>query len=149
MCRITWAQSRGGTHTSRAHPSPAAGRNLRPQHRQRKQAKNQAFQASGLRHLGIFLPLGDLLRVLQLPRVKLQPTPLSQTRTQAYRHNGRHVCLWLSCPTVASICTHRPRRTPETYRDEDGLIKQFRWRVKYIEEKSLLIQNGEGGDEYL
>lgn len=56
MCRIAWAHSRGGAHTSSACPSPVAGRNLRLQHAQRKQAKGQAFQASGLRHLGIFLP---------------------------------------------------------------------------------------------
>lgn len=28
----------------------------------------------------------------------------------------------------------------ETYRDKDGLIKQLLWRVKHIEEKSLLVQ---------
>lgn len=32
----------------------------------------------------------------------------------------------------------------ETYRDEDGLIKQLRGRVEYVEEKSLLVQNGRG-----
>lgn len=48
---------------------------------------------------------------------------------------------------MTSMRTHDPRRTPETYRDEDGLIKQFQGRVKYVEEKSLLIQNGEGGEK--
>lgn len=33
----------------------------------------------------------------------------------------------------------------ETYRDEDGLIKQLRGRVEHVEEKSLLVQNGSGG----
>lgn len=32
----------------------------------------------------------------------------------------------------------------ETYRDEDGLIKQLRGRVKYVEKKSLLVQKGRG-----
>lgn len=66
------------------------------------------------------------------------PPPLSQTHTQAYRHKGRYVCGYrITQPMKNSLMT-------ETYRDEDGLIKQLRGRVKYVEEKSLLVQNGMG-----
>lgn len=89
--------------------------------------------APGLQPRGWTLTLAELLGVIQLPKGQAS-TPPPHTHTQAYRHNGRHVC---------GYHITQPMKT-ETYRDEDGLIKQLRGRVEYVEEKSLLVQNGRG-----
>lgn len=127
------------TQTFNTQPFPAAWGNLRPQNRQRKQAKSQVLRASNLRHAGVYLTLAELLGVIQSPKSQASTPPsLSQTHTQAYRHKGRYVCGYrITQPMKNSLMT-------ETYRDEDGLIKQLRGRVKYVEEKSLLVQNGMG-----
>ena len=51
----------------------------------------------------------------------------------------------LAITSYCCVTHHHPRSTSETYRDEDGLIKQLQGRVKYVEEKSLLVQNREEG----
>lgn len=49
-----------------------------------------------------------------------------------------HTCAW-----GTGMCVYTAHRGPlvtQTYRDEDGLIEQLGWRVKHVEEQSLLVQ---------
>lgn len=127
MCRITRTHNRGGTHTSTAHPFPAAGSNLRPQ---------GTFSATGWQ---------SFCESFSHPESSFNP-PLSRRHIHRLTDTMADISVSITSH-MTSMRTHDPRRTPETYRDEDGLIKQFQGRVKYVEEKSLLIQNGEVGEK--
>lgn len=114
-------------------PFPVAWKNLRPQHRQRKQAKSQALQASGLSHLG---------RASVSPSIT-QELSFNPSLSHTYKHRLTDTMVDMSVGITSHHHIPCPWRAPEAYRDKDGLIKQLRGRVEYIEEKSLLIQDRE------
>lgn len=120
------------TQTFNTQPFPTAWGNLRPQNRQRK----PKARCSGPPTQRLDTDTGGASGSHPITQESSFNPP--HTHTQAYRHNGRHVCGYhITQPMKNTLMT-------ETYRDEDGLIKQLRGRVEYVEEKSLLVQNGRG-----